>query len=390
MLLALNVLNGPSRNFLYEHLFLGEHVRFQYPTSSLLPLVLLNKIGLSGLRTLNAINSLIFGVNAAGIAFFGWLLFSQVQLQPSTVKSDHSIQPLVFAVIAAISAFLFWPLLVAANFGQIQLWIDLCFTGVVICWVLDRRFLSGLLIGIACAIKPQMSLLVIWALLWREWALVVGFALSFVPVTVVSIVVFGFHNYFAYVDVVHFLTQHGERYYANSSINGILNWYFFPGTGIRWEVDTFTKYVPAVYIGTLLASLLSVAVILVLPLINRGRRADISDLSVAAICTVVGSPVAWEHHYGILLPLYIVVLRQVMGMAAGLRRTLAIISIILSWVLVANFIPFASFLVGTPFVFVQAYRFFGALVLLFCFLFDSQSVKGSRAVSNNVDNFASG
>jgi hypothetical protein len=83
-------------------------------------------------------------------------------------------------------------------------------------------------IGLACADKPQLALLLIWALLWRQTAFSAGVLVCVVPIGVVSLAYYGLHNHLAYLDVLAFLSQHGDSFYANNSINGILNAYFSP------------------------------------------------------------------------------------------------------------------------------------------------------------------
>ena len=103
-------------------------------------------------------------------------------------------------------------------------------------------------------------------------------------------------------------------------------------------------------------------------MLDRKRRPTLCDLGAGTICTVIGSPVAWEHHYGVLLPLYLVALRSILTMPAGTQRLTASIVVTLSWIFVANFIPLTSLLAQGWAAAAQAYCFFGALLLLGFFL----------------------
>jgi alpha-1,2-mannosyltransferase len=360
---ALEVLRGPDRDRLYETLFLGAHIRFQYPPSSLLPLEFLSAVGLSSVRALNAINSLVFLLNACAVGALSWLLFRN-----KSHAQTNAPQGTAMAILAAGAAFIFYPLIRAQLLGQIQLWIDLLFTLALLCWFLERRLLAGLLVGLACTIKPQMGLLLLWCLLWREWRFAAGILIAAIPILLASLYRYGFHNHIAYLDVLSFLSRHGESFFANNSVNGILNWYLSPNDSLRWYDNDLTPFNPIVYAGTMVASVLALGLVCAPPLLHRSRRPALSDLGAAAICTVAGSPVAWEHHYGILLPLYLVALHTLFTMADGYRRRLAAAGLTISWILVADFIPFAGFLAHTPFAIVQAYCFFGALLLLVFFL----------------------
>ena len=132
------------------------------------------------------------------------------------------------------------------------------------------------------------------------------------------------------------------------------------------------------------ATLTFVALIVVPPLFLKRLRAELADLAVAAICTVVSSPVAWEHHYGILLPLFLIALWQLLAGTGRAHRSLSIAVLFASWILVADFIPFASLLVHTPFVFAQAYCFFGALLLLLLFLADLHSLPAAASGNSKL------
>jgi len=174
---------------------------------------------------------------------------------------------------------------------------------------------------------------------------------------------YGLHNHIAYLDVLRFLSQHGERFFTNNSVNGVLNGYLSSGDNLHWDASALTPYIPVVHAGTLAASLVALATIVLPPLIWRGTRPGLADLGAASICTVAGSPVAWEHHYGILFPLYLVALKCWDDVSAG-RRRMALGALLLSWILVADFIPFTLLLARTPFSVAEAHCFFGALILL--------------------------
>jgi alpha-1,2-mannosyltransferase len=362
MLQALNVLRGPDRDALYQTLFFAGHVRFQYPPTSLLSLDLLSALGLASLRALNAINSVVYLLNAAAAGLLGWLLFSGKGRVAG--RNGPQLRPGGMVAIGIAAAFTFYPNVRADVLGQIQVWIDFLFTCAVVAWLLERRLLAGILIGFACTIKPQFGLLLFWGLLWREWAFSCGILAVFVPVTVVSLFRYGFHAHLGYLEVLAFLSRHGESFFANNSVNGILNGYLSSTNNILWDSLGFTPYHPLIYAGTAAASILALGAIVFLPLMSRKTRPNVVDLGVASICTVIGSPVAWEHHYGILLPIYGVALKFLLDQPVGPRRGVRLACLAVSWILVSNFIPFANLLSRTPFSALQAHLFFGALLLL--------------------------
>jgi alpha-1,2-mannosyltransferase len=362
MLQALGELRGGKGDVLYQTLFFSAHVRFQYPPTSLLPLDLLSVANLASVRALNAINTIVCFLNAAATGCLAWLLFEGQHR--AAVRGGRNLRTGGMVAIAVAAALTFYPIVRADLLGQIQLWIDLLFTCTLIAWVLERRLLAGVLIGLACTIKPQFALLLIWGLLWRQWAFSGGILAGVVPMALVSLFCYGLNAHLGYLQVLAFLSRHGESFFANNSINGILNGYLPSINSLVWDSNRLTPYSPLVYAGTLTASVVALAAIVFAPLLNRKARPDIADLAIASICTVIGSPVAWEHHYGVLLPIYGVALKRVLELSPGSGRSARLACLIVSWMLVANVIPFANLLAGTPFSALQAHHFFGALLLV--------------------------
>jgi hypothetical protein len=376
---ALTVLRGPDRDGLYQTLFVDGQVRLQFPPTSLLSLDLLSALGLAGARVLNAINTVVYLSNAAATGLLAWLLFSGKGRIVG--RNGAELHPGGMVAIGIAAAFTFYPDVRAEVLGEIQVWIDFLFTCAVIAWLLERRLVTGILIGLACTIKPQFGLLLFWGLLWREWAFSGGMLAAFVPVAVVSLFRYGLQPHLGYLEVLAFLSRHGESFFANNSVNGILNGYLSSTNNIFRDTVGFPNYHPLIYAGTATASILALGAIVFLPLLSRKTRPNALDLGVASICSVIGSPVAWEHHYGILLPIYGVALKYFLDQPAGPRRGIRLACLAVSWILVSNFIPFANLLIRTPFSALQAHLFFGALLLLGLLL--------SRGLTDG-DNFVSG
>ncbi len=80
--------------------------------------------------------------------------------------------------------------------------------------------------------------------------------------------------------------------------------------------------------------------------------------AVLAVSLTIASPIAWEHHYGVLLPVFGLVAAASAGRAAWL------ILIAISFIFVSNFIPSFNFLAETPYNFLQSYVLAGGLCLL--------------------------
>lgn len=383
---ALNFLHSDQSRPVYETLFFAKAIRFQYPLTSLLPFEFLSSLGLTSIRALNLLNFAIYCLNVVAIGVLALLLFRA----PSTVRGQpdkpETLDPgrVLVAALAAVATISFYPLVRAVELGQIQVWIDALFTFSVIFWLTERRLAAGICMGIACTIKPQLALFLVWGALWRQKAFCAGMMAIAVPIVLISFLLYGLHNNLGYLDVLAFLSKHGESFFANNSVNGILNGYFSPNDPHLWDASSLTPFVSAVYAGTLAASLVAVGMIIVPPLLKRDRTPGLASLGAAAICAVSGAPVAWEHHYGILVPIYLVGLRDAWQLPRRFRRTIILTLLSLSWILVANVIPFTLLAGNTPFSFVQQHCFFGALLLLSA-LFVSKNYtcrQGQPALSN--------
>src|SRR5262249_34082509 len=114
---------------------------------------------------------------------------------------------------------------------------------------------------------------------------------------------------------------------------------------------------PWIYAGTLVTSL----IILAAALFRRGHDGDPDrtvDFCTMALSITIASPIAWEHHYGILLPVFAVLLTDSIG-----NRT-RLLLIALSYVLISNFFPATNLLAPTILNVAQSYLFFAALVVL--------------------------
>jgi hypothetical protein len=76
------------------------------------------------------------------------------------------------------------------------------------------------------------------------------------------------------------------------------------------------------------------------------------------VSLTIASPIAWEHHYGVLLPVFALVAAS----NAGQPRQLMLV--LLGFIFVSNFIPAFNLLAQTPINFTQSYMLAGGLLFL--------------------------
>jgi hypothetical protein len=175
------------------------------------------------------------------------------------------------------------------------------------------------------------------------------------------VLIFGIHNHITYLEVLSFISKHGEAYFTNHSVNGVVHRALGNGTSLTFDHHAFPPADPRVAGATLITSLVLLAIALLPAVLSGRQRPDIVDVSIAALCATIASPIAWEHHYGVLLPVLGIALARV---CVGPSRPIAAALLAFSWVLSANYLPAANYLDNTWLNFMQAYLLFATLILL--------------------------
>jgi alpha-1,2-mannosyltransferase len=339
---------------LYEHVFFADAIKFQYPPTALL---LIGDLERPALNRISWIATLI----VAGLAAV--ILRRAMATEWGEVERPPRVRSLdALAVIAALS---FYPLIKAYSLGQIQAWLNLLFATMVLAWMAGARAVAGAALGLMCLVKPTYGLLYLWGLLRREARFVASGALVIGAGLALSLWRYGLHDHIEYLQVLAFIARRGESFYANQSVNGLLNRALFNGSNLEWQGREFAPVHPAVYAGTMAAFVaLGVA-----SLRRPERRAGSAiDLAIAALWVTLTAPVAWEHHYGILVPIYaaatpFVIVRRPLGRFTGA-------SMALSWLVAANYFQFTNRFADTWLNPLQSYLL-GAAFLVWMMLYRS-------------------
>jgi len=103
--------------------------------------------------------------------------------------------------------------------------------------------------------------------------------------------------------------------------------------------------------------MVAAAVILLTAILHR-RSDRVIDFCTMAVSATIASPIAWEHHYGVLLPIFAVLLAEPSNRGGRLFWFL------LSYVLASTFIPHPNLLAATAWNVLQSYLFAAAVILL--------------------------
>jgi hypothetical protein len=358
---ALDFLHEFSSGEVYQKLFFSEHIKFQYPPTGLLLLDLLRWIGVGTITQLNAINAGLLILNAFVFSVFSIQILGEVR----SFNLRVPVGPIAFFV-----AIRFFPSNLAFQIGQMQVMLGLLFT--LACWALlhEKNVLAGCLIALAATVKPQFSPLGLLAAWQRNWRFVAGLAAVSVASLSLSIGLYGWNTHVEYLGVLGFLSKHGEYQHLNQSLDGILIRSLYQGPSLDRDPQglipqsMFPPYIAGAYIPTIISSLL----MLLVPVFIRAKRTDrisrLLEFCTASVLFTMASPIAWVHHYNILLPVYVVALKAVFERWLGPPAWIALMLLVFSFILTSY--PF--FLATDPTVaslnLLQSHVFFGALVLV--------------------------
>lgn len=361
MLMAIEYLRQHEGVQLYRKLFFEDKVKFQYPLTSLLPLDVFQQItGHSREQLYPLFNAVSwFSVLLIGVA--SWLIFS-LHSQPdgsSTLPKDRWANAWHLVLILAITL-TFYPVSKAWMLGQIQTWITLLVALTLLAWMFGKPVVAGVLLGICCAIKPQWAVIFLWGMLRREWRFVGSGLATFAALAIPAVLLYGLQNFFDYLSVLSYIGQRGEAFFQNQSINGLMNRLLFNGSNFKWSAHEFPPFNLVVYVATLGSSIVLLGTTL---LLRRKEKANVLDLAFIVLGVSMASPIAWEHHYAILLPIYALMLKVVLDERGGDVRWLLALGF--SFFLVSQNLGFLNYFRDSVLNVFQSYRLFGAFIALY-------------------------
>ena len=322
-----------------------------YPLTSVLPLLWMKQAGMSDAGVLRAL-MIASWIAVVAVVALQVLIAAKIAGRGSGGLSWRG------AVATAFAAFFFMPITLAFSLGQAQIFLDLFFTLLVLFWIERRERPAGVMMALLTMVKPQFGLLLLWAALRRRWNALAAGALTLAVGGAISLVAFGVRNNLDYLGVLAGLSRKAQSHYANQSIFGLLNRAIFNGENLPYHPYVYPPFVPWVYAVTLATTVLLVLLALAYPW--RQRAGGMADLAAISVVSVIATPMAWEHHYGVMLPLFVWLWFAVYRRGSGSVRALA-----LAWVLIADFLSPFNFFAAIPVAnLLQSYMFFGALLLL--------------------------
>ncbi len=150
--------------------------------------------------------------------------------------------------------------------------------------------------------KPTYLLLAVWGLLrWRVRFLVPMAGVLFLG-GAAALIAYGVADNVDYLHAIRTIGRQGEAFLHNQSFNGLLNRVLENGDSLRFNRSAFAPFHPVVYYGTLSAFVGLTGLALWLPVRFRAAGST-ADFAIVLLTLTMTSPVAWTHHYGVLLPI---------------------------------------------------------------------------------------
>lgn len=340
----------------YQAVFFDQGVKFQYPVSSLLFIDWLRPDGDAAIRILNEINGVFLAATIGGMVLLTRALADRAGIRRT--GSDR----IWLAAVAATGTFCFYPLLRGASIGQMQVVIDALFVFACYTYLLGGSAASGFLIGLSTLIKPQLGLFILWGLLRRDVRFSAGMMVALLAGFAGTALLHGASWPLGYLKVLSYIAAHGESFFPNQSVNGLVHRWLEDGNNLEWEGSHFAPYNPVAYAATLASSLVLLAAGLLFGRHSSPAR-SVAPMMIAGICFTMASPVVWEHHYGMLLPAFSFCLVSLLAAPGGGSRVCwALLGT--TYICAGNSLPMTNFWSRPPFNLVQSYLFFAALGVL--------------------------
>lgn len=358
MKLAQERLREHPGELLYAPIF-EQGFKFQYPPTSLHLFDGLHAIFGSDALTSRVLNSISLGFLVL-LAFATHQLAKPALAERRVALLDHAL-PFMFVASC-------YPLMKALALGQIQMYLNGLFALAALLYVRGHTASAGVIIGVMATIKPQMGLFLLWAPLQGEWRFTKALAICLTVLGGLALLRFGLAPHLEYLDVLSMISRRGESYFANQSINGLLLRALHLGPNLVFSSEDFAPFNPWVYYATLASSLMLIG----LALIPRANTSGVESSTVtrgvhfglAALCFTMASPVAWEHHYGVLPAIFASAVVALKARAPSRETVRLSWAVAIAWVLMCTRIGATGALADTPFNFLQSHLLFGALILV--------------------------
>ncbi len=338
-----------------------------YSLASLLPLVFLRKLGVGDVTMLRLL-ALTSWLAVVGVAVIS------IAMGRRLLRQRGAKMPWTAAVAVVLACLGCYPLLKGYALGNAQTLLSFGFALMLYLWTAGREREAGVVCALLAFVKPQYGLLLVWMALRRKWGALWAFVICSVVLLALAVAVFRWRNNLDYIGVLASLSHKAQSHFANQSMFGTLNRMIFNGENLGYTPHVYTPYVAWVYRTTVITSLVLAGGVLLFP---WGRlRGSTADIAAMGLASVAASPMAWEHHYGIVFGIF-----AWFWFAYGCWQPKAPWLWGLAFFLCDNFLGATNLLSNVRgWNILQSYIYFGALLLLFLLMRLARRVSNDPAV----------
>ncbi len=224
-------------------------------------------------------------------------------------------------VLAILVILAFFPIRWGLFCVNVQSVMNTFLAGAILAYACRRRTLSGVLIGLAVCLKPHVVGLVAFALIRKEWKVAIAASITGMSLILITLLMAGIEPWQTYFDNVLPTVSAGYACHGNQTL---------PALARRWVGDSYALKLTPISPGLRIFSVTAAIVTLVLAILPRTSKSqpsqqpipnDLSagpntsalpatvvyragDMGIAVLLLMLGSPIAWDHHYGWSVVLY--------------------------------------------------------------------------------------
>jgi len=372
-------IESQGQSLLYTDLLLPVKLKFLYPPTALLitQFIETNNINLLAFSTTTTIIFLF--LMAAGI--IATVLHSYKHYQAPLLSPTDQV---AIGVLLTLLLFTFYPVVKAATLGQMQVWLNAFFAVAILCYITGWDILAGIMLGLMASIKPHYALFILWGLLRGNKKLVMAITITGLVGVLLGMREFGFAMYIDYLRGLSFVTQHGESVYTNQSFNALAGRIFsvrYPEAfnNLKWNGYRYPPYNVWIFSFTQITTLAILIITLIKPK-AQSNEAKLADFLLMGLGATLASPIAWEHHYGILFPAFVCTWLILWFGDTPLKSGWIKIAFVLFYLVAANVFPFTKFVADSYFNLLQSYLLMSATGLFLVLVMIKHPFKSKASI----------
>jgi hypothetical protein len=348
-----------GQSLLYTDLLLPVKVKFLYPPTALLITQFIEENNIDLLAFSTAATIIFLFLMVAGVVATGLYSYKEYKAPQLSAKEQTAV-----GIVLTLLLFTFYPVVKAGTLGQMQVWLNAFFAISILCYITGHDVLAGIMLGLMASIKPHYALFILWGLLRGNTRLVIAITATGMLGVLLGMHEFGFAMYLDYLRGLSFVTQHGESYYTNQSFNALAGRLFsvrYPEifNNLRWNGYRYPPYNVWIFSFTQITSIATLVISLIKTK-SQSRESKLADFLLMGLGATLASPIAWEHHYGILFPVFVCTWLILWFGNTPLKNTWIKITFVVLYLIAANVFPFAKFVAGSYFNILQSYLLIAA------------------------------